>query len=449
MTHGVLPVPPQARNARCACGSGRRYKDCCGGIAKGAEDARSAEPLLHAAGEAFRHRRFDEARQHLERARASAPLPADAEAVLGAILLRAGDYAKALRTLRQACLRMAEVPAATVVNLAGAVAGLLATRAPLETERLWLDYVATRPRASAGGSPRHGRISVVVPSHNHAAFIGAALESVLAQTRAADEIVVIDDGSTDGSPDLIGAMAARSGGRIRFVARENRGAATTINEAVAATTGDWINILNSDDAFTADRLAAMEAGVAAAGASWGFSRCTFVDADGRAILDEASPHAARQREAIDRAGALDTVGMAFVGHNPATSTGTLYFSRPLFDRLGGFRDLRYVHDWDFCLRACLLAEPAFVPQSSYLYRIHGRNTLSGANTAPNDEALSLTRAFLRTAEACRDAENPYAPIPAVWGRSFALRAIECGAAPLLDASVVFRLADELLDELPA
>ena len=107
-----------------------------------------------------------------------------------------------------------------------------------------------------------------------------------------------------------------------------------------------------------------------------------------------------------------------------------------------------MHDWDFCLRATLEAEPAYVARELYDYRLHGANTILAAAGAPNVEATTLLSAFYADAAARDDARNPFAPVPAVWGRTFALRAIESNAARFLAPGFVERLADELLAEAP-
>ncbi|MBK7334479.1 MAG: hypothetical protein IPI87_20200 [Betaproteobacteria bacterium] len=118
-------------------------------------------------------------------------------------------------------------------------------------------------------------------------------------------------------------------------------------------------------------------------------------------------------------------GLAFVAGNPAISTGALFFSRALFDRIGGFRDLRYTHDWDFCLEASLRDEPVFVPDPLYLYRIHGANTIA-AGASANAEADDLLREFYRGA--VRSGQEPVRAAAVGLGRVFWLRAMEGGRA---------------------
>jgi hypothetical protein len=151
----------------------------------------------------------------------------------------------------------------------------------------------------------------------------------------------------------------------------------------------------------------------------------------------------------DGAASFDTVGLAFVAGNPAISTGALFFSRALFDRVGGFRDLRYTHDWDFCLKACLHDEPVLVSEPLYEYRTHGANTIHTPDGSADVEADELLRAYYRDACHADHAGNPFAPLPSVWGSLFWLRALEGGCTSLLPPGTVERLADDLLGRIAA
>ena len=441
----VGPTAPASRNEPCPCGSGRRYKACCGRFA--APAGGTLDATMRAAFEAQQAKRYDDALTLYARALAQSPALPDALHMLGATHHAIGDHRSALACMREATRRFAGSFPPVLRNLAHVVVSHLSRVAPGESESLWLRSLAAREarsRAAAASGPPAGRVSVVVPSHNHAAFVEAALASALDQTRAADEIVVIDDGSTDGSAARLAAVAARSAGRVRFVARERRGAAATLNEAVSMSRGDWIAILNSDDRFVPGRLETMSVSVAGAGSSWGCSRVECIDAQDGILARGADAHVDAVRELQDRIASADSVGMTFVAGNPAISTGSLFVSRALFDRVGGFRDLRFVHDWDFCLRASMVDEPVFVPEPLYLYRIHGANTIA-AGASANAEADDLLREFYRSVQSRSGAPNPFAPLPSVWGRVFWLRAIEGGRSALLPSGVVERLADELAE----
>lgn len=93
-------------------------------------------------------------------------------------------------------------------------------------------------------------ISVIIPAHNAERFLSEAVRSVLDQVPTPDEIVVVDDGSTDGSA----AVARAFGPPVRLLSQANRGAAAARNLGVEQTTGDLLAFLDADDLWTPGKL---------------------------------------------------------------------------------------------------------------------------------------------------------------------------------------------------
>lgn len=94
------------------------------------------------------------------------------------------------------------------------------------------------------------RFSVVIPNYNNAGTLARAIESVLAQSWAAHEIIVIDDGSSDESKSVI----EQFGARVRSVFQVNAGVSAARNSGVALATGDWLAFLDADDCYLPNRL---------------------------------------------------------------------------------------------------------------------------------------------------------------------------------------------------
>jgi glycosyltransferase involved in cell wall biosynthesis len=89
-------------------------------------------------------------------------------------------------------------------------------------------------------------VSVVIPAYNASRTIAETLESVISQTHGNLEILVVDDGSTDGTPAIVEAFAARDQ-RVRPICQANGGVAAARNAGIAASTGDFIAPLDADD----------------------------------------------------------------------------------------------------------------------------------------------------------------------------------------------------------
>ena len=272
-------------------------------------------------------------------------------------------------------------------------------------------------------------------------YIEQALDSVFAQTYRNIEIVLVDDGSADGTPKVARRALARSPFPHRMIARTNRGAAPTINEGIAESSAPFVNILNSDDALERRRVEAMVEQVAASGASWGFSAVEFIDADGN---DVDLLHDARAYPLICALSGIPyerSIGFALLSMNVVVSSGNLFFSRTLWQSLGGFSDLRYNHDWDFALRALWRDEPAFVGDALYRYRLHAANTIDESATRPRDEAHRVMTGYLAHATGIDPPPNPFAPSIHAWGADFAVCALSGGLAETMDATALRHLVD--------
>ncbi|MFT3852364.1 MAG: glycosyltransferase family A protein [Ilumatobacteraceae bacterium] len=100
-------------------------------------------------------------------------------------------------------------------------------------------------------------ISVVIPCHNYAHLVGRAIASALGGTRAPDEVIVVDDGSTDGSGDVARAMG------VRVITKPNGGMSSALNVGIANATGDIVALCDADDVCGPERLAWIESAFAA------------------------------------------------------------------------------------------------------------------------------------------------------------------------------------------
>jgi len=137
-----------------------------------------------------------------------------------------------------------------------------------------------RGAAHAEGRLGPGTISVVMPAYNHARFLARALDSLAAQTRLPDELVAVDDGSTDDSVATIRAFARAAPFAVTLVRQANAGAHVALNRGMAMARGDLLALMNSDDAYAPERLSRLGDALDDAHAL-AFSGVVLVDDDNR------------------------------------------------------------------------------------------------------------------------------------------------------------------------
>jgi GT2 family glycosyltransferase len=94
-------------------------------------------------------------------------------------------------------------------------------------------------------------VSIGIPSFNSARWLGEAIESALAQTWPEKEVIVVDDGSTDESPDI----ARKFGSSVQLIVTENRGGNHARNRALRAASGEWVQFLDADDYLEPEKIA--------------------------------------------------------------------------------------------------------------------------------------------------------------------------------------------------
>lgn len=212
-------------------------------------------------------------------------------------------------------------------------------------------------------------VSVVIPLYNHARFIAEAIRSIQDQDHPVEEIVIIDDGSTDDSFEA--ALAAGAGDkRVRLIRQDNAGAATTINRAIALCHGAVVAILNSDDCFHKARLGTMVRRMVEEKEDFVFSRIVIIDNNSQILEPSWFDDAA---EFWRISGRLD---LSLIRGNFIGTTSNIVAKRRVFEQIGGFAPLPYCHDLDFFLRAIQKGIAiGFVDEPLLFYRKHDTNTI--------------------------------------------------------------------------
>jgi glycosyltransferase involved in cell wall biosynthesis len=104
---------------------------------------------------------------------------------------------------------------------------------------------------------KHPLVSVIIPTFNRAHCIKRTVESVLSQTFADYELIVVDDGSTDDTPKVLAAYSDR----LRVIQQPNQGVSTARNTGIQSARGDWVAFLDSDDYWAPEKLSVQVSGV--------------------------------------------------------------------------------------------------------------------------------------------------------------------------------------------
>jgi glycosyltransferase involved in cell wall biosynthesis len=195
-------------------------------------------------------------------------------------------------------------------------------------------------------------ISGIIPTYNRAMYLERAIGSVLGQHRPCDELIVIDDGSTDATPVLVERLAVGSVVPIRLVRQENRGAAAARNLGIQEARGRLLAFLDSDDWWLPHKLKLqVEAMVAAPGFLISHTREMWFRRGQR--VNQKKKHDPPHGDIF-----AASLGMCVVGMS------TVIARRELFDRFGGFDEtLPCCEDYDLWLRVGCQEPFLLVPEA--------------------------------------------------------------------------------------
>ncbi|HET6724738.1 MAG TPA: glycosyltransferase family 2 protein [Gammaproteobacteria bacterium] len=227
-------------------------------------------------------------------------------------------------------------------------------------------------------------VAVIIPAYNCGGFIIQTLESLERQTVLPDEIVVVDDGSTDNTADLVRTFASRSHLPVSLVSQENRGIAGARNTGVAHCSSTFIALLDGDDVFYPQFLErARCALVDHPELILCFSDRDVVTGEGEFIrrdLDEPRFREMKTSTFVDGVSVLTESPFFSLLPGNVIPIGNLMFRKTAFEKAGGFDDeLRAVEDKPFLMRLTKWGLFGFIDQPLGTWRRHTANTSGAAN----------------------------------------------------------------------
>jgi len=216
-------------------------------------------------------------------------------------------------------------------------------------------------------------VSVIIPTYNYGRFIAEAIQSVLQQTHRPDEIVVVDDGSTDDTAQVVAGF----GDAVKYVRQDNGGVCAARNKGVAESTGEIIAFMDADDTMEPESIAKQVA-------LFGDEHVGLVHCGLRLFDDESGETIELQLEGGED-GVADNL-LLWEGASIA-GPGAILVTREAFDSVDGFdTGMKVGEDWDFCYRVARKFKVRFVPEPLVNYRSHA--TAAHRNVAEMERGMS-------------------------------------------------------------
>lgn len=214
------------------------------------------------------------------------------------------------------------------------------------------------------------RISTIIPAYNRADLIGETLRSVLSQSLPPHEVIVVDDGSSDGTPDAV----AEFGKQVTLIRQANAGAGAARNAGLARSSGEVIHFMDSDDLSTLNSYE-QAARRFAAGADMTYGPWLKARFDGMRLDPEPF---VQQQAPVPPGRPLDMLALLV---DWVTVFQPCMFRRDLLERAGPYRlDLKPSEDTELLYRIMANARaPAHVAEALVLYRVHPENQISEQN----------------------------------------------------------------------
>lgn len=225
------------------------------------------------------------------------------------------------------------------------------------------------------------KVSVIIPTYNRCKYVQEAIDSVLTQTYQSLEVFVIDDGSTDGSRDI---LPNKYYDRVQYYWQENQGESAARNHGLGLAKGQYIAFLDSDDIWSPKKIATQVAVLEEKKHQQAVAVCSSVwriDEKGKQI--DTTP-VGRAKELSKR-----KLSDYFSGSKIYAPPSNLLIRSKAIKEIAGFdEEIQYGEDWDLLIRLRQLGEIVFIDQPLLYYRVHS----SGQQGIPKPEKITIVLA---------------------------------------------------------
>ncbi len=207
-------------------------------------------------------------------------------------------------------------------------------------------------------------VSVVIPVFNAELYINQTILSVLGQTLPNLELIIVNDGSTDATADVVSStISAFADGRSTFISRENRGMCASLNQGLALARGKYFAYVGADDIWDPEKLRLQVAELDQTGHAAAFSDCNVIDADGEFI--------SRYGEQFPYRGGNIYYDLIWGKFQPASPTNL--FRRDVLESVGRFDESQIWEDRDLWIRIAKDHSVSYIDRPLASYRVHNAN----------------------------------------------------------------------------
>ena len=222
---------------------------------------------------------------------------------------------------------------------------------------------------SSAGLANEPLVSVIIPSYNHAAFIEAAIRSILDQTYRSIELIVVDDGSTDDSREIIRRVHAATDGAFTMYEKANGGASSALNYGITRSSGEYVAVVASDDRFLPEKIERQVTLFSVSPRSIGLVHAGgFEEFNGGRLVNLTGRY-------------TPAIGACFkdlVARRVTAIAPTVMFRRSVYDEVGGFDEQLVGEDLDFYAAVAARGHEFGFDPTPLVIKTHTGSGLGGA-----------------------------------------------------------------------
>lgn len=205
-------------------------------------------------------------------------------------------------------------------------------------------------------------VSIIIPSYNHDGYIEQSIRSVIEQTYKNIQLIVIDDGSSDGSIELLSKLEKELG--FILILQENAGVCKTLNRGIRDfSKGDLLCILASDDYYHPKKIEKQVRALMNSNSEFCYTQAIEFDS-----------HTKKELRVFPKKDFTGKVLNKLLLRQPYAA-GSIMFTRNLYDKVGGFDSNLKYEDWDFSIRCAANTDFSCVAEPLFYYRSHENNTM--------------------------------------------------------------------------